>query len=48
MDIGYNHNSLNLLGFVSTEGDGSNEPGETYLSYLPDIFESLYRTYCLN
>ena len=38
LEIGYNYNYMNVLGFISTEGDRSTEPGDTYLSCLPDFF----------
>ena len=36
--IGYKYNSRKVLGFISTEGAGSTEPGDPYLSCFPDIF----------
>ena len=36
--IGYKYNSRKVLGFIATEGAGSNEPGDPYLSSLPDIY----------
>ena len=38
MSIGYKYNSRKALGFISTEGDGSTEPGYPYLSRFPDIY----------
>ena len=38
LDIGYKHNSRKVLGFIATEGDGSTEPGDPYLSFFPDIY----------
>ena len=35
--IGYKYNYRNVLGFIATEGDGSTEPGGTYLSHFHDI-----------
>ena len=37
MAIGYKYNSWNVLWFIATEGDVSTEPGDPYLSRLPDI-----------
>ena len=42
MDIGYNYNSRKVLGFISTEGYGSTEPGDPSLSCLPDMFSNVY------
>ena len=36
--VGYKYNSREVLGFITTEGAGSTEPGDPYLSRLPDIF----------
>ena len=36
--IGYKYNSRKVLGFIATEGAGSTEPGDPYLSCFPDIF----------
>ena len=41
MVIGYKYNSWNVLGFISTEGYGSTEPGDPYLSYFPDIYSNV-------
>ena len=38
LTIGYRYNSRRVLGFIATEGDGSTEPGDPYLSRFPDIF----------
>ena len=42
MDIGYNYNSRKVLGCISTEGAGSTEPGDPYLSRFPDIYSNIY------
>ena len=42
LDIGYNYNSRKFLGFIATGGAGSNEPGDPYLSHLPDIYSNVY------
>ena len=39
--IGYKYNSRKVLGFISTEGSGSTEPGDPYLSRLPDIYSNI-------
>ena len=36
--IGYKYNSRKFLGFIATEGFGSTELGDTYLSRFPDIY----------
>ena len=36
MDIRYNYRYQKVLGFIDTEGYGSNEPGVPYLSRYPD------------
>ena len=41
LDIVYKYNSREVLGFITTEGAGSTEPGDPYLSRLPDIFSSV-------
>ena len=38
MSIGYRYNSSKFLGYIATEGSGSNEPVDTYLSHFPEIF----------
>ena len=38
LKIGYKHNSRKVLGFIAIEGAGSNEPGDHYLSRLPNIY----------
>ena len=35
--IGYKYNSRKVLLFIATEGSGSTEPGDPYLSRFPDI-----------
>ena len=35
MAIGYKYNSGKVLGFISTEGEGSTEPGDAYLTRYP-------------
>ena len=32
---------MNVPGFIATEGAGSTEPGDPYLSRLPDIFSNV-------
>ena len=39
--IGYEYNSRKVLGFIDTEGVGSTEPGDPYLSHLPDIYSNV-------
>ena len=36
--IGYKYNFRKVLGFISIEGAGINEPGDPYLSCFPDIY----------
>ena len=38
MVIGYKYTFKKILGFISTEGDGSTEPGDPYLSRFPDMY----------
>ena len=38
MAIGYKYNSRKVLRFIPTEGSGSTEPGDPYLSRFPDIY----------
>ena len=38
ISIRVTYNSRKVLGFIATEGAGSTEPGDPYLSCLPDIF----------
>ena len=39
--IGYKYNSRKVLGFIATEGAGSTEPGDPYLSCFPDIYSNV-------
>ena len=39
--IGYKYNSRKVLGFIATEGAGSTEPGDPYLSSFPDIYSNV-------
>ena len=41
MSIGYNYNSRKFLGFIATEGDGSTEPCDPYLSHFPEIYSNV-------
>ena len=41
LDIGYKYNSRMVLGFILTEGSGSTEPGDPYLSRFPDIYSDV-------
>ena len=41
MAIVYMYNSRNILGFIATEGSGSNEPGDPYLSRFPNIYSNV-------
>ena len=38
MTIGYNYNSRKVLWFIDTEGAGSTEPGDHYLSLFLDMY----------
>ena len=38
LTIGYKYSSRKVLGFIATEGSGSNEPVGPYLSCSPEIF----------
>ena len=40
--IGYKYNSRKFLGFIATEGGGSTEPGNTYLSCFPENYYNVY------
>ena len=42
LDIGYKYHSIKVLGFIATDGDGNNEPGDPYLSCFPDIYSNVY------
>ena len=35
MSIGYNYKTHKVLGFIATEGAGSTDPGNPYLSCFP-------------
>ena len=39
--IGYKYNSRKVLGFIATEGTSITEPGDPYLSRLPDIYSNV-------
>ena len=39
--IGYKYNSRKVIGFISTEGAGSTEPSDPYLSRFPDIYSNV-------
>ena len=39
--IGYKYSSMNPLWFIATEGGGSNDPGDPYLSRFPDIYSNV-------
>ena len=41
MNIGYKYNSRKVLLFIATEGAGSTEPGDPYLSHFPDIYSNV-------
>ena len=41
IDIGYKYNSRKVLGFIATQGTGCTEPGDPYLSNLPDIYSNV-------
>ena len=40
--IGYKYNSRKVIGFISTEGGGSTEPGDPYLSCFPEIYSNVF------
>ena len=42
MAIGYKYNYRKVLGFISTKGYRSTEPGDPYLSCYPDIYSNIY------
>ena len=48
--IGYNCNSRKVLRFIATEGSGSTEPVDPYLSCFPDIYSnvSVHPVVCLH
>ena len=39
--IGYKYNYRKILVFIATEGAGSTEPGDPYLSSFPDIYSNV-------
>ena len=39
--IEYKYNYRKVLGFIATEGTGITEPGDTYLSRLPDFYPNI-------
>ena len=39
--IGYKYNSRKFLGFIATEGAGSTEPGDPYVSPFRDIYSNV-------
>ena len=41
ISIGYKYNSRKVLGFIATEGAGSTEPGDPYLSGCPEIYSNV-------
>ena len=41
MDIGYKYNYRRVLVFIATEGAGSNEPGDSYLSRLSGNYSNV-------
>ena len=41
MAIVYKYNYRKVLGFIYTEGAGSTEPGDPYLSLFPDIYSNV-------
>ena len=41
LDIGYKYISRKVLGFISTDGAGSTEPGDPYLSCFPEIYSNV-------
>ena len=41
MSTGYKNNYRELLGFISTEGYGSTEPGDSFLSRFPHIYSNV-------
>ena len=42
MAIRYQYNSSKVLCFIATEGAGSTEIGDPYLSRFPDIYSNVY------
>ena len=41
MDTGYKYKSQKVLESISTEGYGSTNPGDTYLSHFPDTYYNI-------
>ena len=41
LSIGYKYNSSKVIGFIATEGSGSTEPGDPYLSRFPGIYSNV-------
>ena len=41
MSIGYRYNYSKVIGFIATEGGGSTQPGDSYLSQLPGIYSNV-------
>ena len=41
MSILYKYSYRKVLVFIATEGDGSAEPGDPYLSHFPDIYSNV-------
>ena len=41
LDIGYKYNYRKVPEFIATEGDGSTEPGDPYLSRFPGIYSNV-------
>ena len=41
MDTGYKYNSQKVLESIATEGCGSTNPGDTYLSRFPDTYYNI-------
>ena len=41
MDIGYKYNFWRVPGFISTKGSGNNDPGNPYLSCLPENYSNV-------
>ena len=39
--IGYKYNFRKVLGFITTEGGGITEPGDTYLSHFPYMYSNV-------
>ena len=41
LTIGYKYNFRKVLGFIATEGSGTTEPGDPYLSRFPEIYSNV-------